>query len=179
MLMTYIVANECCVLVANGLVTVIVLNGLAILMLIYSVLIDEIITIQAKKLQLAFVMANMALIIVTDVAYLTSMLIPLFVWFVMAPFIILIAYLQNDLSIKNELDNINKWTTPADMLKYCSGLRYLISQPDDSLHLMYINGYCDVHRQKCEEATCPIRMTSQALKKLRTFNPVATRNKRN
>lgn len=103
------------------------LNTLAALLLLYSVLVDEFVTLSAKKLQMCFLSLNFALCIITDISYFTTLNVPLLLWVTISPIIVSIVWLQSDLSIRNELENINKWTTPVDMLRYCQGLRSLLA----------------------------------------------------
>lgn len=138
------------VLLANGIATVIVLNSLAILLLLYSLLVEEYVTPSARKLHFSFLALNLTLVVLTDISYLSIFNIPLFVWLSMTPLIVCTVWMQRHLDIRNELDNINKWTTPADMLRYCAGLRSLVASPSRPRNMHLINGYCDVHRQKCE-----------------------------
>lgn len=178
LLLVYVLSNEFFALLDSSLASLILLNLTAAMLLLYFLLVEEFETQVPRKLQLAFLVSNLWLVFLTDLNYLTNLVIPFFLFPLTAPLIVTPILLGYSLTIRSELDNINKWTTPADMLKYCQGLRRLVAEPDDTLHRLLISGYCDIHRQKCEEVTCPIRMEAKALDKLRVFNAAATRNKR-
>lgn len=73
------------------------------------------------------------------------------------------------LNIRYQLMNINKWNSAADRLQYCSGLRMLLSLPKSTMASAMIEGYGDIHHQKCEMLTCPFRLGKEGLERIRIF----------
>ena len=62
-------------------------------------------------------------------------------------------------SMKFELDNINKWPTADIMMRQASTIRYYLSRGEEHMFKIYIHGYMEVHRQKCDSPDCPSRLT--------------------
>ena len=60
-------------------------------------------------------------------------------------------------SLRFQLDNINKWPTPDIMMRYASTLRYYISRGEEYLFKVWVHGYMEIHRQKCDNIHCPSR----------------------
>lgn len=61
-------------------------------------------------------------------------------------------------SLEFELQNINKYPTADIMIRYTENLRYYLSRRDEYLFKVYIHGYMEMHRQKCDNPTCVSRL---------------------
>lgn len=55
-------------------------------------------------------------------------------------------------SVKFELENVNKWNTANIVLRYTRTLRLMLSrlEEDNDEYQIILQGYSDIHRQKCE-----------------------------
>jgi hypothetical protein len=43
------------------------------------------------------------------------------------------------------------------MIRYANTLRYYLSRRDEYIFKVYIHGYMEMHRQKCDNPACPSR----------------------
>ena len=60
-------------------------------------------------------------------------------------------------SIDFELKNVNKWPTSEVMMRYASTLRWFLSYREKPLYAAHLYGYMEIHRQKCDNPSCPSR----------------------
>lgn len=56
-----------------------------------------------------------------------------------------------------ELENVNKWSTSQIMISYAAKLRKLLLNFDDYYFNTLFLGYVEIHQQKCDNETCPLR----------------------
>lgn len=61
-------------------------------------------------------------------------------------------------TLQFELQNVNKWNTPAMMIRYSQTLRKLLKRTDDYYFETIMHGYMQIHRQKCDNPTCPYKV---------------------
>ena len=70
--------------------------------------------------------------------------------------IVLVAVQKINLhTLEFELENVNKWNTPLMIIRYTETLRKLLKRTDDYFFETTLHGYIEIHRQKCDNPTCP------------------------
>jgi hypothetical protein len=81
-----------------------------------------------KLIELTMIALNILTIAMTNLIYFLTLQLNFALFCLLA--IILVATIQQLKlhSLKFELDNVNKWTTPAIMIRYASTLRYYLSR---------------------------------------------------
>jgi hypothetical protein len=83
--------------------------------------------------------------------------IPLYSYLALVPFLVGGILQLKPYSLRFELENINKWPTAEIMIRYSSTLRYYLARSKEHLFKVWIHGYMEIHRQKCDNIACPSR----------------------
>jgi hypothetical protein len=64
----------------------------------------------------------------------------------------------HNFNIVFELENVNKWTNSQIMISYAAKLRKLLFNYHDYYYNTMFLGYYEIHQQKCDNETCPLRV---------------------
>jgi hypothetical protein len=81
----------------------------------------------------------------------------MYVYVVLTAFLVVGILQLKPYSLRFELDNINKWPTAAIMLRQAGTISYYLSRQGEYLFKVWIHGYMEIHRQKCDNIACPSR----------------------
>lgn len=102
---------------------------------------------------------NFIVLLLTSLKVFFNIPIEFSIFLFLIPVSALIFYQLDLFGMKFELENINKWSTPSLMMRYCRTMRILCKSAlnGNHQHAVLLQGYVDVHRQKCEMSGCPYR----------------------
>jgi hypothetical protein len=166
-LLVFVLLNEAIAFFLADTVQLIVLSVLSVLLTLLVVFKDEQMNERARQIELSFHTVNLLALVLVNVASFTSQSISLLSFFFLAAFAV-VAVLQIRMrSLRFELENINKWPTADVILRYTKTLRHYLARKDEYAFRVYIHGYMEMHRQKCDNPRCPSRVThTEAEKRL-------------
>jgi hypothetical protein len=156
-LVLYAVVNELNNYFFSNATQLAILNLTTLALLVVVVLIKDEVSESIKVMQYAFISVQLLATLFVDIASILNPPLPTFLFPLLAPLLFLAVMQLKTTSLRFELDNINKWPTPEIMISYARKLRDYIALRDDYAYIVYIHGYMEIHRQKCDNPMCPSR----------------------
>lgn len=145
------------------------MNAIAVALIAHLLFLDETLTELVTKIHQGLSISLLYLLVFIDLNHFVGFPLPYLLWYFMLIFIVSTSIMIPRLNIKYQLMNINKWNSAADRLQYCAGLRTLLSLPKTTMSSAMIEGYGDIHFQKCEMNGCPYRLKKVGIDRIRIF----------
>jgi ABC-type multidrug transport system fused ATPase/permease subunit len=156
-IISYLILNEALAYFLIDITQLVILDLSSALLLVLFWLKDEQVTEKMKLIELSFLGTNLLALLMVNIIYFTNQDLSLLLFFFLATFLIAGLMQVKTYSLKFELENINKWTTSEVMIRYANTLRYYLSRRSEYIFKVYIHGYMEMHRQKCDNPTCSSR----------------------
>ena len=156
-IISYLLLNEALAYFLIDVTQLVALDLTSALLLVLFWIKDQQVTEKMKLIQLSFLGTNILALLMTNIIFFTDQDLSLFLFFLLSAFLIAGLMQVKTYSLKFQLENINKWTTSEVMIRYTNTLRYYLSRKDEYIFKIYLHGYMEMHRQKCDNPNCPSR----------------------
>jgi hypothetical protein len=108
-------------------------------------------------MQYSFLSVQLLACLFVDLSKILDPPLPPFLFPILAPMVFLAVIQLKTTNLRFELENVNKWPTPKIMISYARKLKDYIALKNDYFYRIYIHGYMEIHRQKCDNPMCPSR----------------------